>query len=114
MVAMLPGTAEVSRPGKPERCRVCQGDDATQGGRDLLLDSRLKYRPGDGARRIYDAAAGQAGLVFVGLTPPTDGSSEACVGTLADRALINDVRKNPSDYYVNVHNTGFPAGIPRG
>lgn len=64
------------------------------------------------AAHIHDAPAGQTGPVVVTLAPPADGSSEGCVA--ADRTLIKDVRKNPSEYYVNVHNADFPAGALRG
>ena len=61
---------------------------------------------------IHEAPAGTAGPVVVGLEPPTDGSSESCA--TADRALVKDIMKNPSDYYVNVHNADYPAGAVRG
>jgi len=61
---------------------------------------------------IHEGDEGTAGPVVVGLEPPRDGSSEGCAS--ADRALVKDIMKNPSDYYVNVHNADFPAGAVRG
>jgi CHRD domain-containing protein len=61
---------------------------------------------------IHIGAAGTAGPVVVGLEPPTDGSSSGCAS--ADRDLIKNILKNPSDYYVNVHNAVYPAGAVRG
>lgn len=31
-----------------------------------------------------------------------------------DRALIKDIRQNPSNYYVNLHTLEFPGGVIRG
>jgi len=46
------------------------------------------------------------------LDPPADGSSSGCAD--AKRSLINAISKNPSDYYVNVHNAEYMAGAVRG
>lgn len=64
------------------------------------------------AAHIHEAQAGQAGPVVVSLAPPSDGSSEGCAA--ADRDLVDEIRKNPSEYYVNVHNAEFPRGAIRG
>ena len=64
------------------------------------------------AAHIHVGEAGVAGPVVVTLSPPTDGSSDGCVAT--DPALIKDIRKNPTNYYVNVHNAEYPAGALRG
>lgn len=64
------------------------------------------------AAHIHSGPAGVAGPVVVTLSPPTDGSSDGCVA--ADPVLIKDIRKNSTNYYVNVHNTEYPAGALRG
>jgi CHRD domain len=61
---------------------------------------------------IHVGPAGVAGPIVVHLIPPTDGSSSGC--THADRDLVKTIRKNPEDYYVNVHNADFQAGAIRG
>ena len=70
------------------------------------------------AAHIHQAPAGQAGPVVVPLlTPaaPAPGSnvqqSKGCVS--ADPALISTIKANPSQFYVNVHNKQFPAGVVR-
>lgn len=65
------------------------------------------------AAHIHQAPVGVAGPIVVPLTPPTDGSSSGCIEGV-DQALIKDIRQNPSEYYVNVHNAEFPAGALRG
>ncbi len=64
------------------------------------------------AAHIHEAPAGTAGPVVVGLTAPTSGTSQGC--RTVDRELIDDILKDPSQYYVNVHNAPYPAGAVRG
>jgi hypothetical protein len=64
------------------------------------------------AAHIHRGPAGVAGPVVIPLTPPTSGSSSNCVN--ADPDLIKEIRQNPEDFYVNVHNAPFPAGAIRG
>lgn len=61
---------------------------------------------------IHEAPPGEPGPIVVPLEAPTDGSSSGCAS--ADRALVKDIMKNPSDYYVNVHNAEYPGGALRG
>jgi hypothetical protein len=60
------------------------------------------------AAHIHSGAAGQAGPPKVTLNPPTKGCASA------DKAVIEDIMKNPANYYVNVHNSEFPNGALRG
>lgn len=64
------------------------------------------------AAHIHEAPLGSAGPVVVHLAKPTNGSSSATIEV--PRELIDDIRKNPSHYYVNVHNQPYPAGAVRG
>ena len=64
------------------------------------------------AAHIHEAAAGVAGPVVIALSAPTGGTSQGCVTVTRDFA--KEFIKNPSDYYVNVHNAEFPRGAVRG
>jgi hypothetical protein len=48
----------------------------------------------------------------VPLAAPSAGHSQGCVDV--DRSLADAIRKAPQGYYVNVHNSEFPAGAIRG
>ena len=60
---------------------------------------------------IHAGALGTNGSVVVDFNEPVNGLS-GCVH--ADADLIKDIRKNPGDFYVNVHTTMFPMGEVRG
>ena len=54
---------------------------------------------------------GDTGPVVQRLNPPADGTSKGCV---VNAMLADALVENPSNYYVNVHNTPFPGGAIRG
>jgi CHRD domain len=112
------GAEEVNAQGVPN-----QGDPDGSG------SAHLTFNPGLGeicfeltvenialpatAAHIHEAPIGVAGPVVVPLTAPdASGVSSGCVS--ADPALVKDILKHPSDYYVNVHNSDFQAGAVRG
>jgi hypothetical protein len=65
------------------------------------------------AAHIHAAPAGENGDIVVTLSPPDEnGNASGC--TSADRGLVKDIRKNPAQYYVNVHTTDYPGGAIRG
>jgi CHRD domain-containing protein len=64
------------------------------------------------AAHIHKAPAGVNGPIVKGLRAPTDGSSQGCVRM--GRKQITMINRNPSAFYVNVHNGDFPNGALRG
>ena len=67
------------------------------------------------AAHIHKGARGTDGDVVVTLKQPRTGdpgASSQCVDV--DPAVADDIRANPSDFYVNVHNGAFPGGAVRG
>lgn len=64
------------------------------------------------AAHIHAGAAGIAGPAKVTLSVVGIGSSMGCVSATKD--LIKDIRQNPQNYYVNIHNSAFPGGAIRG
>jgi CHRD domain len=107
----LNGEEEVPGPGDPNGTGTATLTLDRQAGQICYQITVDKIRTAVAAH-IHEGPAGVAGPVVVGLDPPSDGSSEGCV--VVKRALINDISRNPSNYYVNVHNEPFPAGAVRG
>ena len=68
---------------------------------------------------IHEATGGVAGPVRVDLfgtpstgpAPPSYPTGVTCVHADADR--ITDIRQNPENYYVNLHNAQHPGGVMR-
>jgi len=65
------------------------------------------------AAHIHVAPAGVNGPIVVPLSPPTTGTSSGCQENV-DPVLIQAIIDHPEQYYVNVHNAGFPGGALRG
>ena len=69
--------------------------------------------PGTGAH-IHEAPVATPGPIRVHLTPPdSTGHSSGCVEDVSSERIM-DIMKNPENYYVNVHNSEYPAGALRG
>lgn len=111
VVHLLTGAEEVPGPGDPDG-----SGSATlklnPGLEEICYNLTVSDIAPATAAHIHFGTAGTAGPVVVGLEPPTSGSSSGCAS--ADRDLIKNILKNPSDYYVNVHNAEYPAGAVRG
>ena len=64
------------------------------------------------AAHIHRGGAGVNGPPVVNLDPPDDNDSDDC-DDIAD-ALLDEIRRRPADFYVNVHTAEHPDGAVRG
>lgn len=112
----LVGAEEVPGPGDPDASGFA--DLTLKKGKGTICFD-VSWADVDGtvvAGHIHVGAAGVAGPVVVPLTGVAGagtGSVSACQ-TGVDPALIKAIKQSPSDYYVNVHSTTYPAGAIRG
>ena len=61
---------------------------------------------------LHIGDAGEVGPVKLGLLPPRNSARE-CIRGLGER-FIRRIARNPSRYYVDVHNNEYPGGALRG
>ena len=88
---------------------------ATLDGRELCYGITVTNIATPGAAHIHKGSPSQAGPIVQALTQPAEGdpgASSDCVQLSS--SLASDLAKNPSKYYVNVHNEAFPGGAVRG
>jgi hypothetical protein len=113
LAATLTGEAEVPGPGDPDgsghanirinygQGRLCWGIRVS----NITLPAA--------AAHIHWGPAGVAGPVVVHLSAPgSKGASSGCADV--DKDVLKAIIENPSDYYVNVHTSDYPAGAVRG
>jgi hypothetical protein len=113
LYADLTGAAEVPGPGDPDGSGSAT-ITFSQGKREICWEIQVtNITLPASAAHIHAAVAGVAGPVVVTLSPP-DATGVASGCTTVEKDLLKAIRKNPENYYVNVHNTDFPAGAVRG
>jgi hypothetical protein len=114
LFATLTGANEVPLPGHPTATgtaslRLNSGQEEICG---RITTVGLEALTISGAH-IHPGAAGQAGGVLVPLNELVNHPTGTCVD--APRAVIKRIRKNPANFYVNVHALpGFGPGAIRG
>jgi hypothetical protein len=111
------GAEEAPGPGDPDASGHASFT-LNQGQGTICFD--LTWADIDGtviAAHIHPAPAGAPGPVavplFMGTTFAGTDSASGC-NTDVDPALVKDIRKNPENYYVNVHSSAFLPGAIRG
>ena len=108
--AALTGAAEAPGPGDPDGAGLARvALDPGSGQACLQLEVANIAAPT--LAHIHEGPAGVAGPIVVDFTPTLTG--DECVGGV-DGALLERITANPAGFYVNVHNTRFPAGAVRG
>lgn len=109
--ATLEGENEVPAPGDPDGTGSASVTVNPGTGQVCYTLTVSGIAPATMAH-IHEGEEGVAGPVRIGLTPPTSGTSTGCASTSREQAL--EILKDPSNYYVNVHNAEFPGGALRG
>ncbi len=107
LTAELSGAAEVPGPGDPDGSGAAHVT-LNQGLGVVCWTLTFADIAEPFAAHIHFGAAGEAGGVAVALN-----TSSGCTDGV-DKDLIKDIRQNPQNYYVNVHNGDFPPGAIRG
>lgn len=117
--ALEGGAAEVPDPGDPDGFGAAKVRVDVRKQKVCFTLIVLQIALPAAAAHIHEGAAGVAGDIVVTLKPPTEvggtgiGLSSGCVKRLP-KGLLRDIKRNPDDYYVNVHNGAFPGGAVRG
>jgi len=110
----LSGSEEVPGPGDPNGKGWASLDVYDAG----LVCYTLKVQgiQAPTAAHIHEAPAGVAGDVVVDLRIDlaTSRGNRLTYCASASEAVAADIRANPADYYVNVHNATHPGGAIRG
>ncbi len=129
MVAAVPAAAG----GRPLTAELNGPNEMTPGDPDGTGTMHLTLNQGQGEicwdldvsdiesptrAHIHSGVAGVNGPVVVFffdlvIPDPIPVAFDGCVDGI-DEGLIKDIRQNPGDYYINIHNTEYPAGAIRG
>ena len=107
----LSGAEETPNPGDPDGTGFAELILNQSQGTIIYTITVAGIEPATMAH-IHEAPAGSAGPVVIGLMAPTNGTSSGTVQLSKEK--IKEIRKNPEDYYINVHNADFPGGALRG
>lgn len=90
---------------------------------DIEKLAETDLAPGNGrAAHIHEGSRDENGPVVAVLAWPQDGQAADCLteGTEPEKfptgetGIVQRILENPEDFYINVHNSEFPAGAIRG
>jgi hypothetical protein len=113
LFASMTGAAEVPGPGDTNGLGAASV--VFTGGNKICYSLVVNAIAKPVAAHIHAGKAGVAGDVVVTLAQPAKGSngtSAACVASTAE--IVNKIKANPKNFYVNVHTGAFPGGAIRG
>lgn len=111
VTAKLTGAAEVPGPGDPDGSGTVQVT-INPAKNEVCFDMTVAKIDEATAAHIHEGAVGKDGPPKVTLDTPKTGSAKGCKS--ADAAVVKAIMGNPTDFYINVHNTAFPKGAVRG
>ena len=111
ITATLSGAAEVPGPGDTDGAGSFKAT-INPGQGQVCYELTVSNIAAPNAAHIHTGGPKEAGPVLVGLKTPVDGFAKDCLSIEKDK--LQDMIKDPSKYYVNVHNTEFPDGAVRG
>ena len=128
LLALLVAVGMASAQGRPLSTSLSGAEEVGGGDPDASGFARITLNEGQGeicieatvsntsglvAAHIHAAPAGVNGPVVVPFTSLISGDTiSGCVDVDSD--LVKAIRKNPQEYYVNVHSTEYPGGAARG
>jgi hypothetical protein len=107
----MTGAAEVPGPGDPDGTGTAT-ITLNAGKGEVCYELTVDKIAAANAAHIHSGAIDKAGPPVLTLKAPATGSSKECATLERDKIL--DILKNPTMYYVNVHNAEFPDGAVRG
>src|SRR4051794_1311560 len=109
----LKGSEEVPTPGDPDATGTAIVTFKPDSG-EICWDIKVANIPLPSlGSHIHEGKQGVAGPVVVPFAPEdANGVAKGC--TKPDAALMARIMQTPTDFYVNVHSTEFPAGALRG
>lgn len=107
----LTGAAERPGPGDPDGTGTAEIRVNPGQGRICYTLKVSNIDPATAAH-IHRGAPTEAGPAVVPLTAPTNGTSSGCADV--DRALAQEIIRNPAAFYINVHTDTFKPGAVRG
>ena len=111
--AKLSGKAEAPGPGDPDGKGQAEITLKMEGHQVCWEIEVKKILLPAAAAHIHLGSQGVPGPVVVALSAPNaKGVSKGC--TVVDHELHMNLHMHPEQYYVNVHNSAFPAGAVRG
>jgi hypothetical protein len=117
LTADLNGASEVPAPGDPDGSGT-MSLTLNQGQGEICWDLDVEGIADPTRAHIHSGPAGSNGGVVVFffdlvIPDPIPVAFDGCVDGV-DKDLIKDIRQNPENYYINVHNDEYPAGAIRG
>ena len=111
LTAMLSGAAEASSPGSRNgRGNASITLDPAKG--EVCYSIEVSGLQHVTAAHIHQGSVGNSGPAVIPLTAPKNGTSNGCA--TVKRSLIDQMAKDPNDFYVNVHDQEYPDGAIRG